>query len=199
MKEELFIILAIEKIARKTGWGPLDTWTNYNYSLLNEDIRKVTGKRLSESTLKRMFGKKKTPGDFYNPHTYTKNVLAEYLGYNNWDEYKRQNQSEAGPYDEETNQDLQNSSRSKRSGWLIAASVLFGLLVVIMSLRNVIFPEKQHNPLKQFTCENPVGKLPYTALFDYDLVPVTDSVIVNFGNSEEYFLSPRQETDHRIL
>ncbi|HYW95249.1 MAG TPA: hypothetical protein VE870_06665 [Bacteroidales bacterium] len=190
MKEEFFIILAIEKIVQKTGWGPLDTWTNYNYSMLNEEIRKVTGKRISESTLKRMFGKKKAPSDFYNPHAYTRNILAEYLGYSNWEEFKRENRLNLKADDANGEANQEGDGHGKRRAWLIAASVTFVFFVGFLFLRDVIMPKNQRNPLKSFLCENPVGKLPYTALFNYDLIPVKDSVIVDFGNSEEYFLSP---------
>ncbi len=193
MKEELFTVLAIDKISRKTGWGPVDTWTNYNYSMLDDDIKKVTGKRISESTLKRMFGKKKTPGDFYHPHTYTKNILAEYLGYSSWDEFRKENRLDLEQYDEETEYDLHGHGHHKQRIWLTVATILFGIFFLFVFFRKQIFPHLFSNPLKKFVCENPVGKAPYTALFDYDLRPARDSVIVNFGNNEVYFLSPERK------
>ena len=82
--------IMIRRVEEKTGWGNSDEWTNYNFSLLSEEIKNATGKRISDSTLKRIFGKKKTNSSFYNPHIYTKNILAQYTAYQNWDEFRKE-------------------------------------------------------------------------------------------------------------
>ncbi|NJK85604.1 MAG: hypothetical protein HC906_06215 [Bacteroidales bacterium] len=79
----------IEKITflleNKYPWGKMDNWTNYNFQVLSEDIFKSTGKNVSESTLKRILGKVRMDNENYSPQPYTKNTIAEFLGFLDWD------------------------------------------------------------------------------------------------------------------
>ncbi len=190
MRDENYILLLVRLVEEKTGWGNSDEWTNYNFSLLSDGIEKITAKRISDSTLKRIFGKKKTKRDFYNPHIYTKNILVQYLGYTNWDDFKKQHSKEA-----EDTKIIKKKSHPGRKGRRLNYSMLifltFGVIIILFFvISNNIFSK---NPLVQFDVKESVGKVPFTAVFKYELNNTNDSIHINFGNNEVYFLSPRRE------
>src|ERR1700733_6081243 len=84
--------LLIEKAKRlyedKTGWGDSGEWTNQDFVILSEKIQERTGVALSHVTLKRVWGKVKYDS---LPNTHTLDTLVQFLGYENWREFKSQN------------------------------------------------------------------------------------------------------------
>jgi len=82
----------IEKTKRlyesNTGWGDSDEWTNQDFVILSEKIQERTGVALSHVTLKRVWGKVKYES---LPNTHTLDTLVQFLGYENWREFKSQN------------------------------------------------------------------------------------------------------------
>ncbi len=135
MKDKLYIALAIDRIVRKTGWGPVDSWSSEKYAQLSEEIRKITGNNISESTLRRLFRKKRTPAEFGDARFRTRNILASYLGYPSWEQFKRENQLNKEQFDEETELESQYESSGNRQTWLTAAIVLFAMLAIYLLLR----------------------------------------------------------------
>src|SRR5476649_2218852 len=87
-KVELLIEKTIKLYESNTGWGDSDEWTNQDFVVLSEKIQERTGEALSHVTLKRVWGKVK-----YSrlPNTHTLNTLVQFLGYENWREFKSQN------------------------------------------------------------------------------------------------------------
>ncbi|MGC9341348.1 MAG: hypothetical protein ACP5E3_01460 [Bacteroidales bacterium] len=189
MREEQYMLIMIRLIEEKTGWGNIDEWTNYNFSLLSDEIKKTTGKRISDSTLKRIFGKKKTNSEIYRPHVYTKNIIAEYLGYQNWDEFRK---------DHRKDEPIQNfrpkySSRTRRNRIILFVVVAIIIIVAgVFVYSKSISDRKNVNPVISMDCENSVGRIPFTAVFNYQLEDTQDSILIDFGNNEEYFLSPKR-------
>lgn len=55
-----------------------------DYELLVSDIEKVTKRRISTNTLKRLLGLIKCTNE---PRLYTLDTIAQYLGFENWDAY----------------------------------------------------------------------------------------------------------------
>lgn len=189
MREEQYMLILQRMIEEKSAWGEVEHWTNYNFSLLSDDVKKVTGKRISDSTLKRIFGKKKTKSRIYSPHTYTKNILVEYLGFTNWDEFRKSKRGK------EPKKELRTEAApSKRKRKIITAGIL-GLIIVV-SLVFVVasnfISRNKSNPLGFMECESSTGRIPFTAVFHYELEDTEDSVLIDFGNNEAYFLSPRR-------
>lgn len=134
MKDKLFIALAVDKIVRNKGWGPADTWSGEHYALLSQDIQKITGRKISESTIKRLFREKRSPSDFTNAQIRTRNVLAKYLGYSTWEQFKRENRLNGDRYDEDYEWDLPVEGTEKPRKWMIVAIILFTLLVLLLLL-----------------------------------------------------------------
>src|SRR5476651_112279 len=87
-KVELLIEKTIKLYESDTGWGDSDDWTNQDFVILSEKIQERTGVALSHVTLKRVWGKVKYDS---LPNTHTLNTLVQFLGYENWRDFKSQN------------------------------------------------------------------------------------------------------------
>ncbi|TMM53892.1 hypothetical protein FEE95_18520 [Maribacter algarum] len=71
-------------IEAKLGWGNGDTWSNKDFEELSERILKQTNKRLSVTTLKRIWGRAEWVA---NPSAATMDILSEFLGFENWRDF----------------------------------------------------------------------------------------------------------------
>jgi len=78
---------AIRLLERKVGYPNSKEWGDKIYGDLSNMIFDATKIRISISTLKRFFGKVKTYKDTYKPQIETKNAIALYLGYKDWNHY----------------------------------------------------------------------------------------------------------------
>jgi hypothetical protein len=85
---ELLIEKTIKLYESHTGWGDSDDWTNQDFVTLSEKIQERTGAALSHVTLKRIWGKVKYDS---LPNTHTLNTLVQFLGYENWRDFRSQN------------------------------------------------------------------------------------------------------------
>jgi len=85
---ELLIQKTIKLYESNTGWGDSDEWTNQDFVILSEKIQERTGEALSHITLKRVWGKVKYDS---LPNTHTLDTLVQFLGYENWRDFRSQN------------------------------------------------------------------------------------------------------------
>jgi ketosteroid isomerase-like protein len=86
--DEFLIEKTIELFESNTGWGDSDEWTSQDFVILSEKIQERTGMALSHVTLKRVWGKVKYDS---LPNTHTLDTLVQFLGYENWREFRSQN------------------------------------------------------------------------------------------------------------
>jgi hypothetical protein len=86
--DEFLIEKTIELFESNTGWGDSDEWSNQDFVILSEKIKERTGAALSHVTLKRVWGKVKYVS---LPNTHTLDTLVQFLGYENWREFRSQN------------------------------------------------------------------------------------------------------------
>src|SRR5665213_2453999 len=86
--DEFLIEKTIELYESNTGWGDSDEWTSQDFVILSEKIQERTGVALSHVTLKRIWGKVKYDS---LPNTHTLDTLVQFLGYENWRDFKSQN------------------------------------------------------------------------------------------------------------
>lgn len=77
-------------IETKLGWGTGDTWSNRDFEELSERIFSTTNKRLSVTTLKRIWGRAEWVA---NPSMVTLDILSEFAGFENWRDFIRTNDS----------------------------------------------------------------------------------------------------------
>src|SRR5580658_2594102 len=86
--DEFLIEKTIKLFESNTGWGDSEEWTNQDFVILSEKIQERTGVALSHVTLKRVWGKVKYDS---LPNTHTLDTLVQFLGYQNWRDFKSQN------------------------------------------------------------------------------------------------------------
>ncbi len=79
-------------IETKLGWGNGSTWSNKDFEELSERIFKSTNKRLSVTTLKRIWGRAEWVA---NPSAATLDILSEFMGFEDWREFVRVNKDES--------------------------------------------------------------------------------------------------------
>ena len=87
---EFLIQKPIKLYESNTGWGDSGDWTNQDFVILSQKIQERTGVALSHVTLKRVWGKVKYDS---LPNTHTLDTLVQFLGYENWREFRSQNGS----------------------------------------------------------------------------------------------------------
>ena len=85
---EFLIEKTIKLYESNTGWGDSGDWTNQDFVILSEKIQERTGVALSHVTLKRVWGKVKYDS---LPNTHTLDTLVQFLGYENWRDFRSQN------------------------------------------------------------------------------------------------------------
>ena len=88
MKERL-----VRLIEKQLGWGPGDGWSNKDFEDLSEKILLATGKQLSVTTLKRIWGRVALVA---NPSMATLDILAQFVSYENWKIFLRENNPPLG-------------------------------------------------------------------------------------------------------
>jgi len=88
-----YIRKCLALLETRLNWGDSSEWTSYDFEKLSAAIAESTGVTLSITTLKRLWGKLK-----YNniPTTTTLNTLAQFAGYSDWRDFKRQVPLEPG-------------------------------------------------------------------------------------------------------
>src|SRR5882762_11744879 len=88
LTDETLIQQVKKRFEEKTGWGDSGKWTNQDFLRLSELILEQTGVTISHVTLKRVWGKVKYDS---LPNTHTLNTLVQFLGYENWRDFRSQN------------------------------------------------------------------------------------------------------------
>lgn len=162
-------------IEKKYGWGPSADWTNFHFKELGRDIEAATGNRLSEETLKRIFGKRKVNSENYQPQAFSQMALMKYA------ESLKDIFAQTG-HNVPKNPFLTARMR-KISLWTLGCTIL---IVTILLLNK---PSIQPGNYR-FSCKNPRDTYPFTAMFEYDVSKINDSVFTDFGCGTETFLPP---------
>jgi hypothetical protein len=161
-------------IAEKYNWGPSADWTNFHFKELSKAIEETTGDRLSEETLKRIFGKRKATSENYNPQAFSQMVLLKFVeSFEHPDREKPEKQP------------------IKKKSIKIIGLILFALATILM-LNKLLGHLFEKTETYQFSCENPMDTYPFTATFNYDVSEIKDSVFTDFGTDQETYLSPER-------
>lgn len=202
------------KVAERADDKPVSEWTSLEYKRLSSMLNRETEVLLSESTLKRIFGRLKT-SERYFPQKATRDALARFTGYRDWQEFELVYHagrpikptvtteetslpvSEATGIVPETPQPPEQP-RARKSRWkaaVIAAGILGAAVIAA-----IIFykPVNGYQKVKhlQLRCLNPVGEVPHSALFelvsDKPLPPEAADLEVSWG--EHKFGKPFENT-----
>jgi hypothetical protein len=160
-------------IAEKYHWGPSAEWTNFHFKELSKAIEELTGDRISEETLKRIFGKRKVNSENYQPQAFSQMALQKFA----------ESLENAPAYPGK-------KAIGKKIYWLIGAILVVGAVVLVMMILARPLEKKANY---QFSCENPVDYYPFTASFSYDVSEIGDSVFTDFGRAQETYLPPERK------
>lgn len=142
-------------------------WRVSDYNSLSSQLGKQTKVYLSVNTLKRIFGRLKT-SDRYFPQKATRDALAQFIGYRDWQEFelvylnsiKVERINTTGDGTAEVKADKIKNGKQQLS--VIAfCVVLFIVIAAIVFFRN----DTGKNTNVKLVCENPFGRVPHTAVF----------------------------------
>ncbi len=82
----------VDQIEAQLGWGNGKHWSNRDFEMLSEEIFKTTKKRLSVTTLKRIWGRAEMVA---KPSLATLDILSEFGGHHNWRTFVNQAEPKA--------------------------------------------------------------------------------------------------------
>ncbi|WP_066631419.1 hypothetical protein [Labilibacter marinus] len=164
-KNKAFQEQILRQTEKKFGRGKRHVWKNRDFEDLSHAIHIKTKVLISVATLKRLFGKVKTPDD-YSPQQSTLDALINYTGYD------------------------PNTSKNKSSNKKLLVIIL-GVIVLMFTIAalTLYFVAKPFvNKSEQVTLKGKLslikteGTCPTTAYFNLELPQTRDSIFVNFGD-----------------
>lgn len=151
----------VTRIEEQLQWGNGKEWSNSDFETLSEQIFEVTKKRLSVTTLKRIWGRAER---IANPSSATLNILSEFIGYTNWRAFVQEEELSSTPISQKT---TSIPWKILLSGFFIVVIVL--LLAFYWPKETVVTPEK---PIIKsdfsFTKYKVSEGLPNSVIFSYD-------------------------------
>jgi hypothetical protein len=164
MPNETFYIEQCRRlIEEKLGWGTSGTWQNADFENLSVAIFEETNSMISNSTLKRIWGKVRYDS---KPNLATLNVLAQFIGYENWRAFTS---SLSQTVHEDVKPTITELATKKISvKWLLTGVAFLFAGIFFLSLYH-----KGENDLKigqvTFFSKPVTSGLPNTVIFQYDV------------------------------
>jgi hypothetical protein len=174
MSEVMYISKCLRLIEQKVNRGSSKDWTFENYKRLQKLILEASGINLSTHTLERLYGKLKTHKE-YKPQAETKNALAIFLGYADWDTFKIENPISPDELEGALKQQLSSvrslspeaNRKRRRIIYLIVMGIVIGTTVGLMVLNRK--SSSTSSTTIKFEAVNAFGTVPHSVKFLYDL------------------------------
>ena len=160
MTDRYYISIIIRKIEKKLSWKKVSLWTDNEFKKLSILIYEDTSISISPQTLKRLFGKVKYK-EVYTTQPATKDALAKFLNYADWDAFIRDQTHNFYRYIS-----LISYRISGRHG---KGSLLFGLLAIVLIIASFLIISDIKDKPVEFYAENVTGMVPHTVSFHLDL------------------------------
>ena len=164
-------------IEDKLGWGSSKHWRNSDFNDLSDIIYKKTNYLISNSTLKRIWGKT----NYHNfPSRTSLNAFALFLGYANWKEFIRLNWEETHrhmkPYPFLPIFSSAISFFKKKTALILF--FIFLCLLIISSASILFLNHKQKKfqenlQLVEFYCDPCTGNIPFLSQIHYDISAIS--------------------------
>lgn len=181
MNEKAGLVICLQKIEEKVDWKPSEDWTDYDFKLLKKEIHSCSGISISTHTLKRLFGKIKYKSD-YSPQHATRDALAQFIGFDSWEDFLRSSEEEIGRISkgEEAVEEKQEKGRPGNGNKSLVR--LFAFTTGAIAVAAIaFFASRSRTPDASFTVENPVGIIPHTVSFVYDISKVrSNQIFIDF-------------------
>lgn len=175
MNDRYYIKIIIRKIENQLNWSKVIFWTDNEYKKLSSLIHEDTSISISAQTLKRLFGKIKYKDD-YKAQPATKDALARFLNYPNWDAFiadHRHSMFKFVPL-----------IRSIKIGNTEYGPIALSLVVVILIISIIIALAGIMKKSIPFYAENVKGSVPHTVSIHYDISKFKNDVFINFDQNE---------------
>jgi hypothetical protein len=176
MNDRYYINIIILRIEKKLGWKKVSLWTDNEFKKLSLLIYEHTSISISPQTLKRLFGKVKYKDD-YKTQPATKDALAKFLDYADWDAFIRDQSHSLRKYVA-----LISNMISGRKARIYAVSLALLIIIftgLLAAMRAI--GEKQVS----FHAENVTGVVPHTVSFHMDISHFRKKdVRIDFDQSE---------------
>ncbi len=175
--EEALLSKTKKLIETKLGWGDSRDWTNQDFLALSKKIQEEIEVPVSHVTLKRIWGKVRYDS---LPNTFTLSTLVQFIGYENWRDFKVKNGS--GTANVSIGQTEVTTSSFIRPKSFKPILILAGFIIVLgCSIWFIAGKEKQINfDDYSFSAKKTLTKgVPNSVIFDYEATQSpTDSVII---------------------
>ena len=169
-------------IADMIGEKQIAEWTNSDYISLGRQLSRKTKIRLSESTLKRIFGKFKTSERYY-PQKATRDALAQFVGYKDWEAFENRDESKPDPDMPKIviREYIPDLRKKNQTMWLMSSAFL--ILAFILTLIVLKPADKTEIPIAgiEFSCLNPNGITPHSAIFKLENKESLQDSLRNFS------------------
>lgn len=196
MNEHEHINRCIELIEKKLQWGSSYTWTTYNFNKLSYYINERSNISLSGRTLRRLIKDNRK----FKPQAATKNALAIYLGYEDWEQFKKSGNQNGETTAEDGNTDSsvgKNSfTRVLKKGWFYLIAAL--ILIIVLSI--VFYPAivlRMNTARVDFTSNYTPGISPQRVTFYYDVTRVNSSnIFINENFYDDGDIIPINKNRH---
>jgi hypothetical protein len=187
MNDGFYIDIIIRKIEKKLSWGKVTFWTDNEYKKLSLLLYKDTTISISPQTLKRLFGKVKYK-DVYTPQPATKNALARFLKYNDWEAFVQDQAGRKFRFTSFLND--RNKAKNRKLILILSVSIVVTALAAFFLYRG--------NRCRSiiFYTRNLSGITPYTVSFHYDISGLGNrKAYIDFDHKEEEDNSPGELLD----
>lgn len=152
----------VEQIEQQLGWGSGEDWSNKDFEALSEQIFEKTKKRLSVTTLKRIWGRAEMVA---NPSLATLDILSEFVGEKNWREYTKRSYPKTSAL-----QSKNVKKRLKQGALVVIAISVAALIRSYTTSSNEGLEETSIMDTSLFAFEGRVVStgLPNSVVFSYD-------------------------------
>lgn len=180
-EEDLTLARCRRLIEEKLGRGRSEEWVTQDFEHLSERIAAQTSVSLSVTTLKRVWGRVKYESI---PTATTLTALVQFIGYENWQQFKSILPVTAGSNDQteipSVNWHTPHSAKQPvKRRWMVAFGILSGLMVLLVFFLSYV----HHKPVSPedftFSSQPVTTGIPNSVVFHYDATASpTDSVFI---------------------
>lgn len=189
MTDKELIKTCLVEISHRVGYADPASLRQRDFEHLSEEIEKRTGILISISTIKRLLN-----GQFsILPQAATLNAITTYLGYENWQEFKKSKQQDISPQNKENVASAKSLSNNKSHRILYRvgiAGIIVVLFLVIVSLtrftrHDAINAKDASFSMKKITTND----IPNTVVFTYDIDKL---------KGDSFFIQQSWDRDRRV-
>ncbi len=199
MSEKEYITNLISQIEAKLQWGNPENWSHQDFDKLSELIQNKTGLNLSNTTLKRVWGKVEYK---HSPTVTTLSTLAQFIDFADWRTFKQAASDKPAQESNPTGTPaVGNKKRGLNSTPIIITAAICILIIGFWSFKK-IFTESIHPDDYKFEINKVISTgVPNSAIFTYDASKApTDSVfIVQTWDIRRKTLVPKDGKKHSAI